>query len=33
VPAWHRSAGTGPGAPALARLLADRGVPVPAALT
>ena len=33
VPAWHRSAGPGPGAPALARLLADRGVPVPAVLT
>jgi pilus assembly protein CpaF len=33
VPAWHRCAGPGPGAPVLARLLADRGVPVPAVLT
>ncbi|GGQ70470.1 TadA family conjugal transfer-associated ATPase [Couchioplanes azureus] len=29
IPAWERGRGTGPGAPALARLLIARGVPVP----
>jgi pilus assembly protein CpaF len=32
VPAWQRASGAGPGAPALARLLAVRDVAVPAAL-
>jgi pilus assembly protein CpaF len=32
VPAWRRDGGPGPGAPMLARLLADRGETVPAAL-
>jgi len=32
VPAWHRADGPGPAATALARLLHQRGVPVPAAL-
>ncbi len=32
VPAWRRSVGAGPGAAALAQLLADRGVAVPAVL-
>jgi pilus assembly protein CpaF len=32
VPAWRRLVGAGPGAAALARLLADRGVAVPAVL-
>ena len=32
VPAWRRLRGAGPAAPALARLLADRGVAVPAVL-
>jgi pilus assembly protein CpaF len=33
VPAWQRDRGAGPAAPALARLLADRDVPVPVVLT
>jgi pilus assembly protein CpaF len=33
VPAWHHDAGIGPGAPELARMLTDRGVPVPAVLS
>ena len=33
VPAWRRADGPGPAAPALARLIADRAVPVPAVLT
>lgn len=33
VPAWHCGAGPGPAAPRLVRLLAERGVPVPALLT
>ena len=33
VPAWHRDRGAGPAAPALARLFADRDVPVPVVLT
>jgi pilus assembly protein CpaF len=33
VPAWHRDGGAGPAAPALARLFADRDVPVPVVLT
>ena len=32
VPAWQRLVGAGPGAAALARLLVDRGVAVPAVL-
>lgn len=32
VPAWRRGLGAGPGAPRLAELLADRGVPVPMSL-
>jgi len=32
VPAWRRTRGAGPGATALARLLAGRGVVVPAVL-
>ena len=32
VPAWRRLRGAGPGAPALAQLLTDRGVAVPAVL-
>jgi pilus assembly protein CpaF len=32
VPAWRRLRGAGPGAPALAQLLLDRGVSVPAVL-
>jgi pilus assembly protein CpaF len=32
VPAWHRAHGPGPAAPALARMFAERGVPVPAVL-
>ncbi|MFI6763359.1 TadA family conjugal transfer-associated ATPase [Micromonospora sp. NPDC050417] len=32
VPAWRRTGGPGPAAAALARLLTDRGVPVPAVL-
>ncbi|ROP30726.1 pilus assembly protein CpaF [Couchioplanes caeruleus] len=32
IPAWERGQGTGPGAPALARLLIDRGVTVPSIL-
>jgi pilus assembly protein CpaF len=33
VPAWQRDRGAGPAAPALARLFADRDVPVPVVLT
>lgn len=33
VPAWRRGHGVGPAAPALARLLVQRGVPVPPVLT
>lgn len=33
VPAWRQDRGAGPGAGALAQLLADRGVPVPAVLS
>jgi pilus assembly protein CpaF len=33
VPAWRRGAGAGPAADFLARLIAGRGVPVPAILT
>jgi pilus assembly protein CpaF len=33
VPAWHRLRGTGPAAPALAQMLASRGVAVPAVLS
>ena len=32
VPAWRRGRGLGPAAEALARLIAGRGVPVPAVL-
>ncbi|HET8683953.1 MAG TPA: TadA family conjugal transfer-associated ATPase [Micromonosporaceae bacterium] len=32
VPVWRRGGGPGPGAAALGRLLADRGVPLPASL-
>jgi pilus assembly protein CpaF len=32
MPAWHRDGGLGPGAATLARLLTERGVPVPALL-
>ncbi|HEX2774830.1 MAG TPA: TadA family conjugal transfer-associated ATPase, partial [Micromonosporaceae bacterium] len=32
VPAWQRGLGPGPAAPVLARMLADRGVPVPPVL-
>ncbi|GIE35239.1 hypothetical protein Ait01nite_082840 [Actinoplanes italicus] len=32
MPAWHRDSGLGPGAATLARLLTERGVPVPALL-
>jgi pilus assembly protein CpaF len=33
VPAWRRGRGLGPAAPALARLIAERAVPVPSMLT